>query len=264
MSRPAPILQVAIQPPKSIMGLKPNAYRMCDMERILSHYQRAFPYKRNKDATLSQLRQLEQELSLTRHDRLRILQPFRDGNRTNIRKHTVRKSSAHRTTVPVAAQGANDGMAVAIKPVATVKVKEEGVGATRLPTVFIDHHDDTSSQKICCICTEELSSNSFPPRSVTDACSHASNACFACVQRSIEVQIQRLFWKSIGCPVCNVPLEYKDVRDFGSRAIFERNKIDTTLSAQPKQCPNCQTSDDVLLGDVTRAKSMSWERPSRF
>lgn len=74
----------------------------------------------------------------------------------------------------------------------------------------------------CSVCMEIFSIDLFPLRSITDACNHETTACLTCLQQSIEVQFRDRFWKSIGCPVCNVPMEYKDIRDFGTKAVFER------------------------------------------
>ena len=85
------------------MGLNHKAYRLRDIDRIMNHYHRAYSHRRTKVAALAQLQQLEQELGLTRRDRLRILQPFRKAERIATRGAAAQRVEAHRADAQRAA-----------------------------------------------------------------------------------------------------------------------------------------------------------------
>lgn len=75
----------------------------------------------------------------------------------------------------------------------------------------------------CQVCLEEKDPSQFPIRHITDECQHEpTDCCTACLSESISTAFGGNMWDDIRCPICNVQLCHRDVAEFASKELFER------------------------------------------
>ncbi|KAI9878148.1 MAG: hypothetical protein M1830_001755 [Pleopsidium flavum] len=185
MSRSVLIPRVAVQPLISVMGLNHKAYRLRDIERIMTHYNRKYSHRLTRVAAVAQLQRLEQVLGFTREDRLRILRPFREADRVVTQRTTAQR---------IKLQRADAQRAAAIRPSSPVEAQKEGSGRIaeeQLQAMVMDIVTKPLNWALCSICMENLSVDLFPRRGIADAYSHAPTACLTPVHSGrLQVQFQ--------------------------------------------------------------------------
>ena len=77
----------------------------------------------------------------------------------------------------------------------------------------------------CQICLEEKDRSQFPIRYITDECQHEpTDCCTVCLSKSISTAFGGNMWDDIRCPICNVQLCHRDVAEFASKELFERQE----------------------------------------
>ena len=74
----------------------------------------------------------------------------------------------------------------------------------------------------CIACLEILIPALAPGRKITNVCSHEPQICAHCLAQSIASQLDSKLWQQIDCPICSASLGYADVKNFATKATFQR------------------------------------------
>ncbi|KAL4780170.1 hypothetical protein BJX76DRAFT_56999 [Aspergillus varians] len=72
---------------------------------------------------------------------------------------------------------------------------------------------------------EELSSFSFPKKSISPECEHpVDQICLPCMKRSLQAQLDGLITGAFTCPLCKMPMSDRDVQRWAKPKVFHRYK----------------------------------------
>lgn len=82
----------------------------------------------------------------------------------------------------------------------------------------------------CQVCLEEKERSQFPIRHITDECKHEqTSCCTSCLSESITSAFGGNMWDDIRCPICNLQLCHRNVAEFATKEVFERQVALTHL-----------------------------------
>ena len=72
----------------------------------------------------------------------------------------------------------------------------------------------------CSVCYEIMNNSNTPRRKTTRSCAHNPDVCLPCLSSAIATQFTSKMWDRIGCPSCNEPLDYHDIKLFADSVTF--------------------------------------------
>lgn len=243
-----------------VMGLQGRSYNIDKLCKVLRHYNRE-PRPGSKTEIAWQLKQLEMELGITRHDRLSILagtappynppQQARERRDPTERGHIVRENfdflngygfrQRIQDTFPPAPypppQTHHQQQAEAHLQ---QRIQEPFLRVPTPPAVCQERQAEAPLQQpfrsrlqpteMCQVCLTEFHQRHFPSYHLTIACNHEPRVCLECLGEYLQHSVSNTRWNLIKCPLCPSLLSFADVQKHASAEVFERYDRLATLA----------------------------------